>query len=98
MNSVAHGPVAAVVQPVHTPRYFHYTRTSSSPLIILCESKLSITLSYCFSMGKREMQNFRVGKDLFTDRHHINIYLAIPYYVPGITLDVLEANISLFPA
>ena len=44
-----------------------------------------VTLSDCLSVGKREMQNFRVGKDLLTDRHHINIYVAGPFYVPGMT-------------
>lgn len=40
------------------------------------------------------MQNFGAGKDLSTDRHHINIYLASPYPVLDITLDVVEANVS----
>ena len=85
---------SAAVQAVHTPRSFHDTRPPTSPLIILCASKLSVTLSDCLSVGKREMQNFRVGKDLLTDRHHINIYVAGPFYVPGMTLDVVEANRS----
>lgn len=45
-------------------------------------------------MGKRETQNFRVGKDSFTGIHCIKIDLASPYDVPGITLGILEANRS----
>ena len=40
------------------------------------------------------MQNFRAGKNSFTDIYHINIYLAKPYYVPGITLDIVEAKVT----
>lgn len=94
IKRVARGPVTAVVQAVHIPRSFHDTRPPTSPFIILCASKLSVTLSDCLSVGKREMQNFRVGKDLLTDRHHINIYVASFCYVPGMTLDVAEANRS----
>lgn len=49
-------------------------------------------------MGKREKQNFRVGKDSFTDVHCINIYLASSYSMPGITLGIEETDmISHFP-
>lgn len=43
------------------------------------------------------MQNFRVGKDPFTDIHCISIYLATLYYVPGIMLVIMETHINHFP-
>ena len=92
---MARGPIAIVMSCILRTKLFPTSRPPTSLLIILCESELSLTLSSCLSIEKREMQNFRVGKNSFTDIYHINMCLANPCDVPGITkLDVVEADLT----